>query len=81
VSWVYHRAEDGTLLVKRIGGWGLPFIRTELRAWVEASGEPKRKKARVSKEPMGVGGMALHQWVLDTRTFRKMHGDFAAAHP
>jgi dihydrofolate reductase len=23
--------------------------------------------------PMGMGGMALHQWVLATRTFRKMH--------
>ena len=23
--------------------------------------------------PMGIGGMALHQWVLATRTFRKMH--------
>lgn len=50
VSWVYHRAEDGTLPVKRIGGWGLRFIPTELRAWVEASGEPKRKKATGSKE-------------------------------
>lgn len=28
--------------------------------------------------PMGVGGMALHQWVLGTKTFRKMH-DFAEA--
>jgi len=24
--------------------------------------------------PMGVGGMALHQWVLGTRTFRAMYG-------
>src|SRR5687767_7907865 len=29
--------------------------------------------------PMGVGGMALHKWVLGTRTFKKMHGDFAGA--
>jgi dihydrofolate reductase len=29
--------------------------------------------------PMGVGGMALHQWVLGTRTFQKMHGGFAEA--
>jgi len=39
--------------------------------------------------PMGVGGMALHEWVLATRTFQRMHGneggstgaddDFAAA--
>ena len=29
--------------------------------------------------PMGVGGMALHQWVLGTKTFRKMHADFAAS--
>lgn len=27
--------------------------------------------------PMGVGGMALHRWVLDTRTFRRRHGDLA----
>jgi dihydrofolate reductase len=27
--------------------------------------------------PMGVGGMALHQWVLGTKTFRKIAGDFA----
>lgn len=24
--------------------------------------------------PMGVGGMALHEWVFPTRTFQKMHG-------
>ena len=27
--------------------------------------------------PMGVGGMALHQWVFGTKTFQRMHGDFA----
>ena len=27
--------------------------------------------------PMGVGGMALHEWVLGTRTFKKLHADFA----
>src|SRR5262245_58867189 len=27
--------------------------------------------------PMGVGGMALHQWVLGTKTFQKMAGGFA----
>jgi dihydrofolate reductase len=27
--------------------------------------------------PMGVGGMALHQWVLGTKTFQKIAGDFA----
>ena len=26
VSWVYHKAEDGTLPVTRLGGWGLRFI-------------------------------------------------------
>jgi dihydrofolate reductase len=26
------------------------------------------------ENPMGVGGMALHQWVLPTRTFRAMQG-------
>jgi hypothetical protein len=50
VSWVYHRAEDGTLPVKRIGGWGLRFIPAELRAWVMASGAPRRRLATVSKE-------------------------------
>jgi dihydrofolate reductase len=25
--------------------------------------------------PMGVGGMALHEWVLDTKTFREMFGN------
>jgi len=29
--------------------------------------------------PMGIGGMALHQWVLGTKTFQKMHADFAAS--
>jgi dihydrofolate reductase len=27
--------------------------------------------------PMGVGGMALHQWVIDTRTFQRIHAEFA----
>ncbi len=31
------------------------------------------------EQPMGVGGMALHQWVLGTKTFRNLHGDFAAS--
>jgi dihydrofolate reductase len=30
------------------------------------------------ERPMGAGGMALHQWVLGTKTFQKMHADFAA---
>jgi dihydrofolate reductase len=29
------------------------------------------------ENPLGVGGEALHQWVLGTETFRKMHADFA----
>lgn len=29
--------------------------------------------------PMGVGGMALHQWVLGTKTFQKLHADFAGS--
>jgi dihydrofolate reductase len=29
--------------------------------------------------PMGVGGMALHNWVLGTKTFHEMHADFAAS--
>ncbi len=31
------------------------------------------------ENPMGVGGMALHQWVLGTKTFREMHADFAGS--
>jgi len=31
------------------------------------------------ENPMGVGGMALHEWVLGTKTFRKMAGDFAGS--
>lgn len=41
VSWVYHKAEDGTLPVRRLGGWGIRFIPGELRAWVE-SGDARR---------------------------------------
>jgi dihydrofolate reductase len=29
------------------------------------------------ENPMGVGGMALHQWVLGTKTFHKISADFA----
>lgn len=29
--------------------------------------------------PMGVGGMALHQWVFGTATFQRMHADFAGS--
>jgi predicted DNA-binding transcriptional regulator AlpA len=43
VSWVYHRAEDGTLPVKRLAGWGVRFIPSELRAWVEEGGGPRRR--------------------------------------
>ncbi len=28
-------------------------------------------------DPMGVGGMALHEWVFGTKTFQKMHAGFA----
>ncbi len=31
------------------------------------------------ENPMGIGGMALHQWVLGTKTFKKMAGDFAGS--
>jgi dihydrofolate reductase len=30
-------------------------------------------------DPMGSGGMALHQWVLGTKTFQQMAGEFAAS--
>jgi dihydrofolate reductase len=26
------------------------------------------------KNPLGVGGIALHEWLISTRTFRQMHG-------
>ena len=26
------------------------------------------------EHPLGVGGMALHEWAFATRTFRRMHG-------
>jgi dihydrofolate reductase len=29
------------------------------------------------ENPMGIGGMGLHQWVFGTKTFQKMHADFA----
>ena len=29
-------------------------------------------------EPMGLGGMALHRWVLGTRTFQQMSAEFAS---
>jgi dihydrofolate reductase len=29
------------------------------------------------ENPMGIGGMELHQWVLGTKTFQKIAGDFA----
>jgi hypothetical protein len=45
VSWVYHRAEDGSLPVRRLAGWGLRFIPGELRAWVESGGvAPVRRR-------------------------------------
>jgi dihydrofolate reductase len=31
------------------------------------------------QNPMGVGGMQLHQWVLGTRTFQALHGDGSTA--
>jgi len=31
------------------------------------------------EQPMGVGGMGLHQWVLGTKTFKKVHADFAGS--
>ena len=30
-------------------------------------------------DPGGVGAMALHKWVFGTKTFQKMHADFAAS--
>jgi len=31
--------------------------------------------------PLGVGGIALHQWLFGTRTFQNMHGDGASSSP
>ncbi len=42
VSWVYHKAEDGTLPARRLGGWGIRFIPAELRAWVASDGRGGR---------------------------------------
>jgi predicted DNA-binding transcriptional regulator AlpA len=44
VSWVYHKAEDGTLPVRRLGGWGIRFVPRELRAWVEGAADPGRRE-------------------------------------
>ena len=44
VSWVYHRAEDGTLPVKRLDGWGVRFIPGELRAWVDSGAAGRRRR-------------------------------------
>jgi dihydrofolate reductase len=30
-------------------------------------------------DPMGAGGMALHKWILGTKTFQKMSADFAGS--
>ncbi len=27
------------------------------------------------KNPLGIGGLALHEWIFGTRTFRRMHGE------
>jgi hypothetical protein len=43
VSRVHHRAEDGTLPVKRLAGWGVRFIPGELRAWVQEGGGGARR--------------------------------------
>jgi dihydrofolate reductase len=31
------------------------------------------------ENPLGVGGMALHQWILGTKTFRTIHADSASS--
>src|SRR6516165_663430 len=31
------------------------------------------------KNPLGVGGMALHEWVFPTRSFKEMHGEGGGA--
>jgi predicted DNA-binding transcriptional regulator AlpA len=41
VSWVYHKAEDGTLPVRRLDGWGVRFVPAELRAWVVEHTAPR----------------------------------------
>ncbi len=32
-------------------------------------------------QPMGAGGMALHEWVFPTRTFQRMHAEMTGADP
>lgn len=31
------------------------------------------------KNPLGVGGESLHEWVFGTKTFQRMHADFASS--
>ena len=31
------------------------------------------------EQPLGVGGMALHEWLLGTRTFQRMHAEMTGA--
>jgi hypothetical protein len=59
VSWVYHRAEDGTLPVKRIGGWGLRFIRPTCAPGsrrAASRGEGRRGAARSSRWAASTSG-------------------------
>ncbi len=44
VSWVYHKAEDGTLPVRRLAGWGIRFVPSELRAWVVSGCGDRRSR-------------------------------------
>jgi predicted DNA-binding transcriptional regulator AlpA len=44
VSWVYHKAEDGTLPVRRLDGWGVRFVPAELRAWVVERGAGRGRR-------------------------------------
>jgi len=43
VSWVYKRAEDGTLPYSRLNGFALRFSLQELKAWLESHKNDRRK--------------------------------------
>ena len=53
VSWVYHRAEDGTLPARRLGGRGVRFIPGELRAWVDSGAAGRADSAAVKTTTAG----------------------------
>ena len=65
----------------------MPLVRVSISLSLDGFGAGPSQSL---KDPLGEGGMALHEWVFPTRTFQQMHGggaggsagvddDFAAA--